>query len=175
MNLSSACDPSEPAQAINPYAVTALTETQESRPAPPAFVQRRYVTQMDWADRRRFLKAVGPLRVAAMLTGIGTLVALYGVLSPIRLAWEFNSLGDLRVPTLGRTFISLARTLVMAYACWLQWQLAGAIAKTAGGTDSDMRRWSQIQLSLANTALATVFIAALYFLWAWIVIQWYRP
>jgi hypothetical protein len=71
----------------------------------------------------------------------------------------------------------LRRSLVLLtaalgfYACWLQWQLADAIAMTAGGTTSNMRTWSEIQLRIAWLMLVILGFNLASLGWDWLLLQ----
>jgi hypothetical protein len=118
---------------------------------------------MEWEDRQRFLQAVGPWRLFAGIsapTGTLGLVGLVG--STVRLFF----FGDSPVGTL-RSAAPLAAYVVLLYMQWLNWKLAATIARTAGGTISSMREWSQLQLRLAWLGLAYLLLH--YFEWT---VEW---
>src|SRR5204863_5355843 len=99
---------------------------------------------MEWDDRQRFLRVVGPLRLLAVVSAITGLLGLLGLVgSTVRIFFEGQSLGSLL-----REMVPLAAYIVLLYVQWLNWKFADTLAATAGGTTSSMHDWSQLQLRL---------------------------
>ena len=101
-----------PTPEINPYEVTALSAPSAPTPSPAAaLVERKYQLHMHWADRRRFLKAVDPLRFVAI---IGFLTGGMGLLGAIGSLGEIWRVGEPVLTT--RRIISFAALLVNVMA-----------------------------------------------------------
>jgi len=157
---------------INPYAVSHVADSQETPSPPPAIVSRDYRLRMDWADRRRFLRTVGLLRIGAVAGAVIGFYGLYGFVNGVYSSWRLGSIGTWSEPLMAtRWSFVLVKAPLGFYACWLQWKLADAIAATAGGTSGSMGQWSLIQLRIAWLALILLAVGALSFVWDWLAIQ----
>lgn len=123
--------------------------------------QRHYHVQMEWADRRRFLHAVGPLRlygIVGFFVGGVTILFFIGAMFESR---EFSSFqGFSHVIAAVRTLLVIAKGLLTFYGCWLNWKLADALAATAGGGSSNMTEWSWMQLRVAQVLVAAIALGA---------------
>src|SRR5262245_51191782 len=76
------------AESANPYAASPARDGANPDPALKE-EPRQYQIRMAWADRRRFLRAVGPLRVVAMG---GAVVGVWGLYGLLRTSFEFSRL-----------------------------------------------------------------------------------
>jgi hypothetical protein len=148
-------------QSVNPYASGSVavprSAAAEVRNQP---IVRDYRIQMGWADRRRFLRAVLPLRLYAIVgicVGGTAVLSLFAALFEVRQAvrspvaadalWAFRSL-----------FI-VGKGLLNLYICWLTWKFADVLAATAGGASSSMGEWSLLQLRMAQLLVTTIAIS----------------
>src|SRR5262245_60582692 len=157
---------------INPYAVSHVADSQETPLAPEASGARDYRLRMDWADRRRFLRCVGVLRIAAVAGAMMGLYGIFGLLSSAYSSWYVGALGTWFEPLMAsRWSLVLVKAALGFYACWLQWTLADALAIAAGGTSGKMDRWSTIQLKIAWLAVIVLAVGALSLFWDWLAIQ----
>jgi len=150
--------PSGESQPVNPYAASSVAsprsaadeERHEETP-------RTYRLNMEWADRGRFLRAVGPLRlygIVGFFFGGVTILYFIGAMFESR---EFSTFqGFSHVIQVVRTLLVIAKGLLTFYGCWLNWRLADALAATAGGGTSSMTEWSWLQLRLAQLLVATI-------------------
>ncbi len=160
---------------VNPYAASAVAESQEvpassSLPALP----RTYHVEMQWADRRRFLKTVGLLRFAAIAGAVLGFYALYGILMSFYLSLRIGTFVTWLEPSFaGQWLLNLAKIGLVFYSCWLQWTLANAMAATAGGTTGSMTVWSQIQRQVAILAIVTLAAGVLTPAWEWLTMQFF--
>jgi hypothetical protein len=72
---------------------------------------------------------------------------------------------------LARLLLTVAKTGLAVYSCWLQWTLADIIAATAGGTTGSMTAWSQIQRQIALIAMVTLAAGVLTPAWEWLTLH----
>jgi hypothetical protein len=149
-------------QASNPYAPSEVPEGQDAPPAAEVEPVPHYQLRMAWSDRRRFLRTVGLLRLASLISALMGVWALFGLMQ----AWvefyrgaRFQDSHDLIM--LFRFFLSAAKGGLALYVCFLNWKLADALGKTAGGTSNGMFEWSALQLQLARMMLVTLLLAGL--------------
>jgi hypothetical protein len=157
--------------AINPYAASHVAESEETR-LPPVPRARDYRLHMDWADRRRFLRSVGLLRIAAVAGAMMGFYGLYGLLNSAYSSWRVGTLAIWFEPLMAaRWSFVLLKAALAFYTCWLQWTLADALAATAGGTSGKMDHWSVLQLRIAWVAVVVVAVGALSLAWEWLAIQ----
>jgi hypothetical protein len=163
----------EPAQELNPYAPSEVPQGHDSPSGSQDEASRQFQVRMAWADRQRFLKAVGPLRLAALAGMLAGVWALWGLLQSWVEFYRAASLVDTRDWILLVRFLFVAAKGVLAmYVCFLNWKLADALAKTAGGRTANMREWSNLQLQLARMMLATIALAVVSFGWESIFFQY---
>lgn len=148
-------------QPVNPYEATVIASPRSAAgpqlPLPPP---RCYRLTMAWADRRRFLSAVAPLRlyaIAGFLLGGVALLSMIGALFESRAIVTFQGPADWLLAI--RVIFVVLKGLLAIYVCWLNWRFADAIAVTAGGTSGRMSDWSQLQLRLAQLLVATIGLA----------------
>jgi membrane glycosyltransferase len=148
-------------QPVNPYAAPSVAS-----PRSAAEVERRedtprtYQLRMEWTDRRRFLRAVGPLRlyaIAGFLLGGVAILSMIGAIFESRQIITFQGPADVFLAV--RVLFVIAKGLLALYVCWLNWRFADALAATAGGTTSSMNEWSRLQLRLAQLLVATIALA----------------
>jgi hypothetical protein len=145
-------------QPVNPYAATAIASPRSAAgpelPDPPP---RIYRLQVEWADRRRFLRAVLPLRLYGIVGFFFGGVAILFFVGALFESREFSTFRGFNhvIPTV-RTLFVVAKGLLTFYGCWLNWKLADALAATAGGGSSSMTEWSWLQLRLAQVLVATI-------------------
>jgi hypothetical protein len=112
---------------------------------------------MHWADRRRFLRAVLPLRlyaIAGFFFGGVALLSMFGTILESREIITFQGPADVFLSI--RALFVTAKGLLALYVCWLNWRFADALAATAGGATASMSDWSRLQLRLAQVLVATV-------------------
>jgi hypothetical protein len=167
--MSSKVPPSKPSSEnnpVNPYAVSVLGECQvASGLAGELLASRTFRLRMDWADRMRFLRAVGPLRVFAMAGGVVAVFGLYTMVSLLFTMPESYTATGTWAESVAKWSLAFVRGGMLAYVAWLQWKLADAIAATAGGRTGDMNQWSQLQLRLAWWGVAMVAISLVLSFW----------
>lgn len=157
---------------INAYAASHVAESGGTRLPPAPMVPRDYRLHMDWADRRRFLRSVGLLRIAAVAGAIIGSYGLYGLLNSAYSSWRVGTLETWFEPLMAaRWSFAILKAALGFYACWLQWTLADALAATAGGTSGRMNHWSLLQLRIAWLAVVFVAVGALSLAWDWLAIQ----
>lgn len=139
----------------------------------PERPQRTYRIQMAWADRYRFLRAVGPLRIYAIAGGVMAAWALYGLLQTSYEMWRLNDLQRTDIAIFGiRILFAVARGLLALSMCWLYWKFADTLAATAGGTSASMGVWSRLQLRMAHLLVATMAVGLASQGWEWLL-DWY--
>lgn len=164
---------SSDSEQTNPYAASGVPESQEvpvSPSSPP--LSRTYRLEMQWADRRRFLKTVRLLRLAAIAGALLGFYAIYGLLMSVYSSLQMGDFTTWLQPAMAaRLLLTFAKGGIALYACWLQWTLADAIAATAGGTTGSMTAWSQIQRQIAIVAIVTLAAGVLTFAWEWLSMQ----
>jgi hypothetical protein len=161
---------------INPYATSAIVEPHsEEIPAPqPPVAPRTYRIEMQWADRRLFLKTVGLLRLTAIAGALLGFYAIYGLLITVYSSLKMGDLATWLEPAMAaRLLLSFGKAGLAFYMCWLQWTLADAIAATAGGTTGSMTVWSQIQRQMAILAFVTLALGVLSLAWEWLTMQFF--
>jgi hypothetical protein len=125
---------------------------------------------MKWADRRRFLKAVGPLRITAVLGGLIVFGRTAPLLLPLIFFWQRPILNEVPSLILVRLLTQFLINLTFAYGFWLQWRLADVLVEVAGGTHGSMQTWSEVQLRAAITALAGIVLSCFSFIWGYLEI-----
>jgi hypothetical protein len=165
--------PDDSHHSINPYAASAIVDPHEA-PTPPlsAIAPRTYRIEMQWADRHRFLRTVGLLRLAAAAGAVMGVYGLYGFMTVAYSAWQTNALATWLEPvSAARWLLTLMKAALGFYACWLQWSLADAIAATAGGTTGRMETWSLIQQRVALLAVAMLAVVALTLACDWLTMR----
>src|SRR3954469_1608725 len=72
-------------QSLNPYESSYVHDAQSTFTPAPAARERRYAARLTWSDRLRFMQSVGPLRVAAAVGIVASLISLYNVANLIHL------------------------------------------------------------------------------------------
>lgn len=153
---------------LNPYEASRHAEAIDPRLIPPEAIYRDYRVRMEWSDRHRFLRAVGPLRLAAMAGGVVGVWAVYGLIGTTFRSWQLGPFGtSLDFLMLGRIAFSFLRGALTLYLCWSYWKLADALAATAGGQSSNMNEWSALQLRIARLVLITVGLGFVSLAWDW--------
>jgi hypothetical protein len=162
---------------VNPYAASAIVEPHvdseelPARPLSPA-VPRTYRIEMQWADRRRFLRTVGLLRFFAAAGAAFGVYGLYGLVTVAYSSLQSEGLSTwLQLRSAGGWLLLLAKSALVFYTCWLQWSLADAIAATAGGTTGRMENWSLIQQRIALMAIVVLAVGVFSLAWDWLTIQ----
>ncbi len=160
-------DSSGPAFRINPYQAPDIEHALEPSADSSAAAARTDSICMDWRDRHTFLKTVAPLRLVAVMGGVVSGLGIFGLLISLYSAWTLNPFFDMPWWNFLRAVPTLLRLSVIVYICWLHWQLAQAIAKTAGGCDGSMRAWSQCQLKIAYVGVLFVAVTLLQLGWTW--------
>jgi hypothetical protein len=159
-------------QRVNPYETSAFAEPRVSRESPyPSEAPRTFSVRLHWSDRRRFLRAVGPLRVIAVASGVVAIIGIYSLVNSIITLWGVLAISQTwqNVETTVRWSLSLLRGGVLIYVAWLQGRFAEAIAAAAGGRTSDMDQWSDLQLRLAHWGVAVLAIGLVVSFWDAIV------
>jgi hypothetical protein len=154
---------------INPYAASPVSDARamvaEPRPEP----ERHYQVRMNWAARRNFLRAVGPLRVYAVAGMVFGAWGLLGFLPSGYRLWQITQAEGLAAFDLVlRLAFNLAKVAITLNICWLSWKLADAMAKTAGGSTEEMNDWSGLQLRLVRLNVALMAVVAAPLLWDWV-------
>jgi hypothetical protein len=155
------------AESINPYAPSQISD--EPVPAAPVNREephREYHVHMDWADRRRFLRSVGPMRVAS---AIGALLWTMSLLAIIRASFLWTSEMGLDSAMVIPMALSVAECLVALYSWWLYWRLADAFVATAGGTTSSLCDWSHLEFRLAWVVAAWMALYGISRIMRWLL------
>jgi hypothetical protein len=142
-------------QSVNPYEASAagadgIAPRQDGGPW-------RFRLRVTWADRRRFLRAVVPLRVYATCGAAMAGWAVVTLLSTLGQIWSDPD-GRTTVVLALRVALSVAFGGTVIYACVLTWRLADAISAAMGGRTAEMRHWSHLQLRMAYVALALLLV-----------------
>ena len=154
-------------QPVNPYEATAIASPRSAAgpelPAPPP---RNYRLTMAWADRRRFLSAVAPLRlyaIAGLVTGGLAILGLLQILFDPQLWFSYPDSIDYGVVV--RSIFVIAKGALTFYICLLNWKFADCLAAAAGGKTGSMHDWSHLQLRLAQSVLALVALNGVSYGW----------
>src|SRR5262245_61527133 len=153
---------------INPYEVTGLGDPQSGfAPENVSTARRTFQLRMDWADRIRFLRAVGPLRIVAVVSGVVAVLGLYTMVSGLVTLRQFDELTGAwqSAEFIARWSSSFVRVGLIVYVAWLQWRFAEAIAAAAGGRIGNMSQWSDLQLRLARWGIAMLVIGLAVTFW----------
>jgi len=153
---------------INPYEVTTLSEATAAPAPPPAPVPRTYQLQMAWADRRRFLKAIGPLRLTVVIGGVMACLGIIGYIQALTEFWQlFWQSADIGFAA--RRVVALVQAIFSLALLWSWWRLADVIAAVAGGTSSSMAEWGRLQLGIAWLMLISIAFSSLSLAAEWAV------
>ncbi len=130
---------------------------------------------MHWSDRRRFLAAVGPLRVAAVAGAVIIAIGAFSLATNLANRSITGALGSYFDPinALHFGFLVLKGSL-LAFGCLTLWRFADVLAATAGGRSNSMNQWSHLQLLLARLVVALVALNAASIVIAWLIIEYIR-
>ena len=63
--------------------------------------------------------------------------------------------------------LQVLRIVLCLYLCRLNWSLAEVIAATAGGSDANMQRWSQLQLRIVRLIILLMVVSLAAYAWDW--------
>jgi hypothetical protein len=160
---------------VNPYAASREAQPRSSHDEPAQDgipTQRQYQARMDWADRRDFLKSVGPTRVAVVFGGLLWLKSIYDL---TRIAHAALTMGPLthwgEIVVFALVLLSLSQGLVAIYLCWLDWKYADFLREVAGGSTTNMTNWSRLHLRTAWLGAAVAILGLAAEIGRWLVDQ----
>lgn len=167
-NPAPSSHPSREPQPVNPYAASGVAAPRTVETTDGRTAERQFRIVMDWSDRYRFLKSVGLLRVYSIVGGCFGAWGLFLLLqSGFELVWQSGIRDWIDIVHLARLTIYIIQALIALSLCFVLWQLADALAGTAGGQTGRMRQWSRLHLRAARLLVAfmVVFFAATAFRW----------
>jgi hypothetical protein len=159
-------------QHVNPYEASPFADSRVPfEPQYQSAVPRNFHVRLNWSDRCRFLRAVGPLRIVAIASGVLAVVGLYSLVNSIITLWGVLAINERwqNVESGARWSLAFLRGGLLIYVAWLQWRFAEAIAATAGGRIGDMSQWSDLQLRMARWGVAVLATGVVIGFWDAIV------
>jgi len=159
-----------PPASENPYAPSQVGETRAIGVAPSEDQPRTYQVRMSWPTRYRFLRSVGPLRLAAIagaVVGGCLMVGLLQATVELTRMRRFDQWWDVAV--VGRSLFAVATGCLGLYVCWQNWKLADALAAVAGGKTTSLEEWSVLQLRLARVGVAVIALSVVKLAYEWIM------
>jgi len=160
-----------PPASDNPYAPSLVGDARAAGTTPGEDQQRTYHVRMSWPARYRFLRSVGPLRLAAMAGAVVGVWALANLMQATIQTTRLRQWDELwGTAFLTRELLRAAQGCLGLYVFWQNWKLAEALAAVAGGKSTSLDEWSVLQLRLARLAVAVIALSAFSLGFEWIMV-----
>jgi hypothetical protein len=158
-------------QPVNPYAATQIPDANVS-PGSSAFGDRirNYHAQLDWSDRRAFLRAIAFDRFVLIGTGLWALKYIFDLLRYWGSFIASNTLnGSYRVALILFVLLAVVQGVFTLYVCWLSWKNIDYLREVTGGTTGDFHQWSRLHLLTARCSAASLLLMLIVELGIWFV------
>lgn len=160
-------------QPVNPYAASQIADGNTEPALDERGEQPRHFRgRMDWADRRAFLRSVGPTRVAAVFGGLLYLNTVYTITK----LWTRSPTFDQQLDWYDAffftlTIIAVGNSLLSVYVCWLNWGYAEMVRRVAGGATANMTNWSRLHYRIEWLSATAYLINLGYLLVDWLMVR----
>jgi hypothetical protein len=135
---------------VNPYAASQAADAR--RPAASSGrhdFERSYVARLTWADRRHWLRSIGPMRLITVIIAVQWAKNCYETatlwLPYVAREGVTNQYDAILFALAGAAVV---HGLFVLYLCWLDWKCIDAIAEVTGGRTNSFSYWSELNYRL---------------------------